>query len=92
MAGLQDAGLAVGRDVEVIAKDTSDLLDHITPPIDSFFEDLIFAGEQLAQLLLMRIAGVPIERLQTIAEPRLHRRTEGQARNEAVRRSVTEPI
>ena len=92
MAGLQDAGLKVGVDVELIAKDTSDLLDHITPPINSFFEDLIFAGEQLAQLLLMHIDGVPIERLQTIAEPRLHRRTEGLARNEAVRRSVTEPI
>ncbi len=75
MAGLQDGGLRVGEDVDLIAKDTSDLLDHIMPPIDSFFEDLIFAGEQLAQLLLMHIDGMPIDRLQTIAEPRLHCRT-----------------
>lgn len=75
MAGLQDAGLAVGRDVDVIAKKTSDLLDHVTPAIDSFFEDLIFAGEELARLLLMRIAGATVGELQTLAEPRLHRRT-----------------
>ena len=40
VAGLQDAGLVVGRDVDVIAKSTSDILDYITPPIDSFIEDL----------------------------------------------------
>lgn len=75
MAGLEDAGIEVGHDIDVIAKDTSDLLDHVTPAVDSFFEDLIFAGEELARLLLMRIAGAPVGELQTLAEPRLHRRT-----------------
>jgi LacI family transcriptional regulator len=75
VAGLQDGGLTVGQDIDVIGKDTSDLLDHVTPSIDSFYEDLLFAGEELARLLLMRIAGATVDKLQTIAEPRFHRRT-----------------
>jgi LacI family transcriptional regulator len=75
VAGLQDGGLTVGKDIDVIGKDTSDLLDHVTPSIDSFYEDLIFAGEELARLLLIRIAGATLDKLQTIAEPRFHRRT-----------------
>jgi len=76
VAGLQDAGLVVGRDIDVIAKDTSDLLDHVTPAIDSFYEDMIFAGKEVARLLLRQIAGAPVIELQTIAAPRFHARTE----------------
>ena len=75
MAGLQDAGLRVGVDIDVIAKDTSDLLDHATPTIDSYFEDLTFAGEELARLLLKRLAGASVEELQTLAPPQLRCRT-----------------
>jgi LacI family transcriptional regulator len=75
MAGIRDAGLTVGKDVDVIAKDTTDILDHITPAIDSFFEDLTLAGEDLGRLLLRRIAGAPVSELQSIGEPQLHRRT-----------------
>ena len=63
VAGLQDAGLVVGRDVDVIAKSTSDILDYITPPIDSFVEDLTLAGETLAHFLMKRIRGVPAEEI-----------------------------
>lgn len=76
MAGLRDAGLTVGRDVDVIAKDTSDLLDFVTPAIDSFYEDMTFAGEELARLLLKRIHGAPVSELQTIAEPLFHGRAD----------------
>jgi len=75
MAGLRDAGLVIGRDVDVIAKGTSELLDHTYPAIDSFHEDLTVAGEELARLLLKRIAGVPVAELQSLGEPRLQRRT-----------------
>ena len=71
MAGLQDAGLVVGRDIDVIAKSTSDILDYITPPIDSFHEDLLLAGETLAHFLMKRIRGVPAEELQAVDQPRL---------------------
>jgi LacI family transcriptional regulator len=75
VAGLQDAGLVVGRDVDVIAKSTSDILDYIAPPIDSFVEDLTLAGETLAHFLMKRIRGVPAEELQAIDQPRLCVRT-----------------
>jgi LacI family transcriptional regulator len=75
MAGLRDGGLTIGRDIDVVAKGTSDLLDHIHPAIDSFFEDLTFAGEELARLLLRRIAGAPVAELQSLSETRLQRRT-----------------
>lgn len=74
MAGLRDGGLSVGRDVDVVAKATSDLLDHIHPAIDSFFEDLAFAGEELARLLIRRIEGVPATELKTLGKSRLQRR------------------
>ena len=69
--GLQDAGLVVGRDIDVIAKSTSDILDYVTPPIDSFHEDLLLAGETLAHFLMKRIGGVPAEELQAVDQPRL---------------------
>lgn len=75
VAGLQEAGLVVGRDVDVIAKSTSDILDYLTPSIDSFHEDLLLAGETLARFLLQRIAGVPTEELQAVDQPRLNFRT-----------------
>jgi LacI family transcriptional regulator len=75
MAGLQDAGLVVGEDIDVIAKSTSDILDYLTPPIDSFHEDLLLAGETLAHFLMKRIAGVPASELQAVDQPRLCART-----------------
>ena len=71
VAGLQDAGLVVGRDIDVIAKSTSDILDYVTPAIDSFHEDLLLAGETLAHFLMKRIRGVPAEELQAVDQPRL---------------------
>jgi LacI family transcriptional regulator len=76
VAGLQDAGLVVGRDIDVVAKSTSDILDYITPPIDSFIEDLTHAGETMARFLMKRIDGVPAEELQAIDQPRLCVRTQ----------------
>ena len=75
IAGLQDAGLVIGRDIDVIAKSTSDILDYMTPPIDSFVEDLTRAGETLAHFLMKRIRGMPAEELQAVDQPRLCTRT-----------------
>jgi LacI family transcriptional regulator len=75
VAGLEDAGLVVGRDVDVIAKGTSDILDFVTPAIDSFVEDLTLAGETLAHFLMRRMQGVPAEELQAVDQPRLCART-----------------
>ncbi len=42
-----------------------------TPPIDSFLEDLVLAGETLAHFLMKRIHGVPVEELQAVDQPKL---------------------
>jgi LacI family transcriptional regulator len=75
LAGLQDAGLSIGGDIDVVAKQTSELLDHFTPAIDSFSEDLVFAGEELARFLLKRIGGAPVAELQSLGAPQPHLRT-----------------
>jgi LacI family transcriptional regulator len=79
VAGLQDAGLSIGCDIDVIAKQTSELLDHFTPAIDSYGEDLVFAGEEMARFLLRRIAGAPTAELQSLGAPAPHLRTSARA-------------
>ena len=76
LAGLQEAGLVVGRDIDVIARSTSDILDYMTPKIDSFHENLDVAGETLARFLIKRIEGSPVEELQAISEPEFRQRSE----------------
>ena len=75
IAGLQDAGLSIGGEIDVIAKQTSELLDHFKPAINSFAEDLVLAGEEMARFLLRRIAGAPVSDLQSIGAPQPHLRT-----------------
>lgn len=75
IGGLQDAGLTLGRDVEVIAKQTSDVLPTFFPSVDTLSEDIHAAGVELTRLLLRRIAGEPATALQTLGEPVPHWRS-----------------
>ena len=75
-AGLRDAGLTPGRDADLVAKQTSAMLDHTTPAIDTIYEDLTATGHALASLLIGRINEEPMETLQSIREPELRFRTE----------------
>ncbi len=75
-AGLRDAGLQCGRDADLVAKQTSPMLDHTTPAIDTIYEDLTATGHALASLLVRRINEEPVETLQSIREPELRFRTE----------------
>jgi LacI family transcriptional regulator len=75
IAGLQDAGLILGKDIDVVANGTSDILDYVTPPIDSFFEDLTLAGQIMARFLMKRINGTPASELQMLQAPKFCRRT-----------------
>jgi LacI family transcriptional regulator len=75
VAGLKDAGFVVGGDIDVVAKSTSDILDYLSPPIDSLHENLLLAGETLARFLIKRIQGAPVEQLQAIDQPQLYLRS-----------------
>ena len=75
-AGLRDAGLRTGRDADLVAKQTSPMLDHTTPAIDTIYEDLTATGHALASILVRRINDEPVETLQSILQPELRFRTD----------------
>jgi LacI family transcriptional regulator len=57
LAAVQDAGRVPGRDIHLIAKQTTGLFGLVRPKIHTLYEDLPAAGAKLAALLLRRIAG-----------------------------------
>lgn len=69
IGGLQDGGLQLGRDIELIYKQTSDILPTLFPKLDSIVEDVFTAGQEATRLLLRRIDGEAPETLQTLFEP-----------------------
>lgn len=72
LAGLQDVGLRIGGDVDVIAKQTSGTFDLYRPRIDTVYEDIRAAGEAMGHLLLRRIAGDTAETLNTLLTPSIN--------------------
>lgn len=71
MAALTDAGLAIGRDVHMVVKQTSGVFSQVRPRVDTIFENIALAGQQMAELLLRRIQGEPIGDLQILHQPEL---------------------
>ncbi|MET3898713.1 LacI family transcriptional regulator [Devosia sp. UYZn731] len=69
IGGLQDGGLKLGQGIELIYKQTSDILPTLFPRLDSIVEDVFTAGGELTRLLLRRINGEAPETLQTLFEP-----------------------
>ena len=69
VGGLQEGGLVLGQDIQLIYKQTSGILPTLFPALDSIREDVFTAGGELTRLLLKRIDGVAVEDLQTLAEP-----------------------
>src|SRR5690606_37217248 len=59
MAASYDHGLELGRDINLVAKQTSGLFDQIRPRVETIYEDLAEAGATMGRLLLRRIAERP---------------------------------
>lgn len=72
LGGLQDSGIKVGSDIQIVYKQTSDILPALFPKLDSIQEDVYAAGLELTRLLIERIEGVAVDNLQTLAEPVPH--------------------
>jgi LacI family transcriptional regulator len=68
-AAIADAGLTLGREVDLVAKQTSLVFDLFRPRMDAIYEDIHQAGDEMARLLLRRIAGEPAEGLQKLQAP-----------------------
>lgn len=75
VGGLTEGGVTLGREVQLIYKQTSGILPTLFPKMDSIREDVFAAGGELTRLLLRRIEGAPIKDLQTLAEPQPHWRS-----------------
>jgi LacI family transcriptional regulator len=71
MAGITDAGRLIGRDADVIAKQTSGVFSQVRPRVDAIYEDTALAGRQMGELLLRRIQGERPEDLQILHLPEI---------------------
>jgi LacI family transcriptional regulator len=69
MAGLTDRGLSIGKDVDLVAKQTSRLFGQIRPRIETIYEDITAAGEIMGRLVLARIADRSVDELQYLQKP-----------------------
>jgi len=69
VGGLQEGGMVLGDDIQLVYKQTSGILPTLFPVLDSIREDVFAAGGELTRLLLKRIEGAPVTELQTLAEP-----------------------
>ena len=67
-AAIADAGLTLGREVDLVAKQTSQVFDLFRPRMAAIYEDIHEAGSEMARLLLRRIAGEPAAAL-TMLQP-----------------------
>ena len=58
-------------EIDVVAKQTSQIFSQVRPKVDAIYEDTGLAGLQMGQLLLRRIAGEPPEALQVLQVPEI---------------------
>lgn len=71
MAGITDAGRQIGKDVQMVVKQTSGIFSQVRPKVDAIFEDTALAGHQMGELLLRRINGEAPENLQILHQPEI---------------------
>ena len=69
VAGIEDAGLAVGRDVDIVSKQSTMLLQLFRPQLHVVNEDFRLAGRELAKAVLGWIEGKDPRTLQSLAVP-----------------------
>lgn len=69
VAGIEDAGLKLGRDVDVVSKQSSELLHLFRRELLIVNEDFRLAGTELARAVLGWIGGAAPGSLQTVVKP-----------------------
>jgi len=75
IAGLHDAGVALGERADVVIKQTAPALDHLVPSVDTLYEDLEAAGRALGEQMLALLGGASPETLRSVALPEMRYRT-----------------
>jgi LacI family transcriptional regulator len=69
VAGIEQAGLRLGRDVDIVSKQSSDLLQWFRPELHVVDEDFRLAGRELARAVLASIDGAEPRLLQSLSRP-----------------------
>lgn len=71
ITGLNEGGWTLGREFDIVAKQTSRLLSDVQPRVETIYEDLTEAGETLGRVLLRRIASPETDpaNLQVLLKP-----------------------
>ncbi len=69
VAGMNDEGLKLGTDFDLVAKPTSDIVSFTMPHIMFIDEDFRLAGQELASMLIARISGGPTAISQKLQVP-----------------------
>jgi len=65
----------LGRDYDMVCRQTTDILPTLYPEMDTLSEDLSEIGYELAELLVKAIDGHDVHQLQTLHEPIVHWRS-----------------
>lgn len=68
-AGIEQAGLAVGRDVRIVSKQHTNILKRFRKEIDVINEDVRQGGRDLATCVIRSIEGVPARDLHFLSYP-----------------------
>ena len=67
---MSDRGLTLGKEYDIVAKQTSKLLVNIQPKVETIYEDLVDTGFRMGTTLLAAIGGeTDPGKLQTLLEP-----------------------
>jgi LacI family transcriptional regulator len=69
VAGIEEAGLTLGRDVDLVSKQSSRLLHWFRREIYTVDEDIKLAGRELSSAVLKRIEGADAKSLQSLSVP-----------------------
>ncbi|MBL8576930.1 MAG: substrate-binding domain-containing protein [Mesorhizobium sp.] len=69
VAGIEDAGLKVGRDIDIVSKQSARLLHLFRPELYVVNENVRLAGRELARSLVALIGGAPAASRQSLAQP-----------------------
>ena len=68
-AGIEAAGKRVGRDIDMVSKQSAPILNWIRPEIITAYEDVRLAGRELAKAVIASIDGVAPDMLQSVSQP-----------------------
>ncbi len=70
MVGMQDAGLEIGKDFDIVSKQTTELTNLVGQKVIAIPEDFREAGFSTARKVIAAIAGEPVETLQKVVTPK----------------------